>query len=125
MRDWLSHLVLSELYERRQRETISIEGCQRVRGFVTKGELASAVEYLIEDAPPEDEPVAEWFERELRIALEAWEADGETESKTATTIRKRLDAEDWAGAVRILVSEKTRRKRGSGEGVSRRRCRSR
>ena len=104
MRDWLSHLVLSELYERRQRGSISIDACQVVRESVKTGNLSEGVAYLIEDAPDQEGAGSEWFESELRTALAGWEADGEIAESTASAVREHLDAEEWAAAAEALTT---------------------
>lgn len=104
MRDWLSHLVLSELYERRQRDAISIHACQVVRESVKTGDLASGVEYLVDDAPADEGSGSDWFEDELRTVLQAWEGDGSISADRAADIRDRLDAEQWGEAADALVS---------------------
>lgn len=108
MRDWLSHRILVELFERRQRGTISKAGCKRVRTAVMRGTLVDALNYLEQAAEADDPPIEEWFEPTVRDAVADWEREGLLSESDAETVRRHLDAGDWAGAVETVWSAASR-----------------
>ena len=112
MRDWLSHLLLAELYERRQRDTISKPGCKQVREAVTAGDLVAGVEYLIAATDPGDQPVAAWLGEPLEVAVEKWHEDGRLSSTQATDIQENLAEGKWTAAVAAIEAAAAEARKG-------------